>query len=123
MGKTSDKETMAMLVYHECIHQVKEGDSLEDNLRAAFKAAQNHWTVSDEDTQMMGAVLAVHQSSSPDDQARLKAEIDVIKALNAASSGIPVDMVSVLDGTKDIDPVGLNKIWREVKKESEKSHQ
>jgi hypothetical protein len=113
----SERETMTMLVYHECVHQVKEGNSLEDNLRSAFKAAQNHWTVMDEDTQMMGAVLAVHQASSPEDQKRLKAEIDFFKALNAATSGIPVDMPSVLDRTKDVEPVGINKIWREVKKD------
>lgn len=112
-----EQEVKAMLVYNECVYHVDENDSLEDKLHSAFMAAQNHWMVLDENPQMMGAVLAVHEKSSEEDQARLKAEIDVIKSLNAVISGVPVDMASVLDRIQDVEPIGLNRIWRNVKKD------
>ena len=110
----SEQETMAMLVFAEVKHHIKEEDSLEDRCKAAFKAAKGHWMVTDEEIQFAGAIAAVYDKCDDDEKARVKAAIDFMKALKAATSGVPVDMAQVLKQHEGVKPIALNKLWREA---------
>jgi hypothetical protein len=114
----SDQETMIMLVMADAKHAVKAEDTFEDRLTAAMSAAKNHWMVTDEQLQFKGAIMAVYPSCNPEEQARLKAELDLLKTIAAASSGIPVDVPAVLDRTSKFEGIGLGKLWREAERAS-----
>jgi len=118
MKDMSDQETMIMLVMHDSKHAVKAEDTFEDRLTAAMSAAKAHWMVTDEQLQFKGAVMAVYPSCNPEEQARLKAELDLLKAVAAASSGNPVNLTAVLERTDKYEPIGLGKLWREAERAS-----
>ena len=104
-------DNLIMLVMMEAGSAIKPDDSLEDRCRSAMKAAKNHWMVLDEDSQFKGAVAALYEQANEDEKVRIKAEFDSLKFLSAMLNGVPVDF----DAIEPLEnPVGLNKIWREV---------
>lgn len=87
--------------------------TLEGRLRAAMEATKNHWVVTSEDDRFRAAVAGVMLLSNDEEKERIKLEIDQIRMLGAAFSGIPVDFAVV----KPLDnPIGLMKMWGKVKK-------
>ena len=94
------------------------GESLQDRMKAAMRKVQGHWLITDEDGQMLVAVGVVLMDATPDETEKIEAEVRVLKALNAAISGIPVDFGAVLNEANIEDPVGINGIWLDVKKET-----
>lgn len=114
----SDQDTMIMLVMADARPFVKPDDTLEDRLKAAMSAAKGHWVVKDEQLQFKGAIMAVYPSCSDEEKQRIEAEMDVLKAIAAASSGVPVDIASVLDRTSKFEGIGLGKLFREAERVS-----
>ena len=93
--------------------------STEDMLRAAMRAAKNHWhiAVESEDTQFRSAVGAVllwlQDQGDTESAARIVAELRMLGALSAACAGIPVDIGAAVDAEKDHKPFGLLECGRE----------
>jgi hypothetical protein len=104
-------DNLILLVMAESRMAVKPEDSLEDRCRASMKAAKGHWMVLDEDMQFKGAIAAVLETANDEETHRITSELEVLKALSAAMSGVPVDFGSVAPAE---NAVGLSKIWREV---------
>lgn len=97
------------------VERLPEGTSLEDRIRTAMKATHRHWMVTDEDAQFRAAVAAAILTGSDDEQERLKQEVDSLKSLNALISGVPVDLDRMVEQAKASQPVGLLKLWDEVR--------
>lgn len=104
-------DNLAMLVAMEAKMAIKPEDSLEDQCRAAMKAAKGHWMVLDEDTQFKGAVAAIYELSDEETRGRIVVELEALKALSALLSGVPVDFENV---TIPDNPIGLRDLWQEV---------
>lgn len=107
------------LVVSECEAAIKDcSDNLEARLRAAMKAAANHWMVFDKNLQFLGAVGAVmeHYGKDSPEYERLAAELDGLKKFNAivqaAQAGLSVDLSNVSMPTHE--PIGLMKLWHET---------
>lgn len=105
----------ASMIEAEARDAIKNADSLEDKLKAAFNVARNHWMFTDENTQFSGGVGAVMVSVGPEHEyfARLETELKMLRGLNALLSGIPVDISQIVP--EGFEAVGLNNIWHEVK--------
>lgn len=105
-------DNLILLVSAEAGTAIDPDDPLEDRCRAAMKAVQHHWMVTDEDRQFKGAVAAVYSASTdPDERNRIQAELESLRDLAALMSGVPVD----LGAARPLDnPIGLRRIWLEV---------
>ncbi len=87
-------------------------DDLAERFAAACKVAQGHWMAPSEDDGFLGAVGALYELADEDERTRILAECESIKVMNAMLSGVPVD----LDAIEALeDPIGLMKIWRDVR--------
>jgi len=106
-------DVQTALVMADAAGQVDPTQPLADRFRAAFRAAANHWMVLDEDRQFNGAVAAVHEKATDEERARIEAELEAIKYLNAMLSGVRVDVDAIpnLSG----EPLHLLDLWREAK--------
>lgn len=102
---------MLSLVATECREAARSADTLDDRIKAAFKAARNHWMVRDENEQFQGAVAGIYELSDETDRERIKMEMDGLRALSALFSGVPVDMSQIPIPEK---PIGLLKTWKET---------
>lgn len=98
---------------------VKEnaGKPLEDRLRIAMRKIIGYWCVTDEDKQFRAAIGAVLCEADDEEKIRIEEELDTLKVLNAAISGVPVNFDAVRISE---NPIGLVKLWREIK-EAEKA--
>ncbi len=101
------------------ITEIKQGidssDSIENRFRTAMIQAKNHWLVVDEDGQLRAAIGAVLVTATEDEKERIHAELDVIKALSAATTGVPVDFDALkMSG----NPIGILNLWRELKEKT-----
>ena len=101
---------IAAIVMTECLSAAKGKVTLDEIIDACFGVAKNHWLTIDENGQYLGAIGAILQLSSDEDEARMRAELDVVKALNAAMSGVPVDMSALPEPPEN--PVCLQKRWK-----------
>jgi hypothetical protein len=90
-------------------------EGVENQLRAAMRAALDHWLLTNEDIQIKAAIAGVLMICNEEDKARITRELDFWTALSAAISGIPVDMAQVLAGQEGYEPIGLRRLWEEVK--------
>lgn len=86
--------------------------TVEDRLRAAYATTRHHWLVTDEDTRMRAGVGGVLLTCSPEEKARIEAELRALRSFAAAASGIPVDFGALIDEEAPA-PIGLMRIWRE----------
>ena len=103
-----------MIVIAEAKSAAEGKDTLEDKLTAAMNSARNHWMVLDEDKQFRGAVGAVMLLVDDETKRRLELEMKSLNALSAMISGVPVDIEQI---EVSEDPIGLLKMWKELKKE------
>jgi hypothetical protein len=86
--------------------------TLEEKLRAAMELTKDHWMAVDENERFQAAVGAVLCDASQEDKARIQAELQPLKMLGAAAQGIPVDFSQMVVPE---NPIGLMKLWHEVK--------
>lgn len=112
-------DAMIGLVALEAEDAAKNEPTLEGKLRAAMKAAANHWMVLDRDLQLKGALAAVLTLVGVDsaDGQRIQHELRLHRALNAAAAGVPVDfgaLFSENDETPKPEPLKLADLWREA---------
>jgi hypothetical protein len=107
---------MIAIVMTEARAAAENEETFEGKLRAAMKSAAHHWMVLDEPTQQQGALAAVLDLVGPesDEGRRIQHEMKIHRALQAASSGIPVDFGAMLEGDAP-EPIGLAKLWTEAK--------
>ncbi len=103
-----------MIVIAEAKSAAEGKNTLEDKLTAAMNAARNHWMVIDEDKQFRGAVGAVMLLVDDETRDRIELEMKTLNAMSAIFSGVPVDIERVEVAE---DPIGLLKMWKELKKE------
>jgi hypothetical protein len=90
---------------------------LTERAKKCMRAALSHFMVSDENKQFSGAVAALHALSSPDEQARIEKTTRLLRALDAACDGVPVDVGAMLDDDDRVEGFPLAKLWDEVKEE------
>ncbi len=93
----------------------RDGLSLEDRARAAMRATRSHWLATDEADQFAAACEGLARTCSPEEVERIEAELRTNMALNALLSGVPVDLEAALAAKGDTEPLGLSKLWREIK--------
>lgn len=86
--------------------------TVEEKLKAAMEMTKDHWMAVDESERFQAAIGAVLADASPEDKARIEAELRPLKMLGAAQQGIPVDF-SQLEVPEN--PIGLMQLWHEVK--------
>ena len=98
-------------------------NSLKENCQIAMKLAKDHWLISqynNEQNSFMSAVLAIssfYGIKSPEFE-QIKAEMVFINATQFTPSNVPIDWQELLSQMpKDIKPIGLMKIWKEIKNE------
>lgn len=99
----------------EAKNAAENGETLEDKLKLAMKAMDNHWIVPNKDDQFRAALAGVMSIVDGEDRDRLNAEILQLKTLNAALGGVPVDLSSM---EKLENPIGLIGMWNEIRSES-----
>lgn len=111
----TELEAEAMLVIAECQTPCADEPDVVERLRKAMKAARDHHMVTDEVTQFRGAVGAVllDPLTTDEEKRRLEREINVLRALGAAQSGVPVNFGALLP-EEDYEPIGILKIWHET---------
>lgn len=110
-------DAMLMIVATEAKARIegKTFATVEEKLKEAMRATKDHWGVTDEQMQFKAAIAAVLlDKPSPEDKARIEEELNVLKMLGAAMQGIPVDFSQMVPPEK---PLGLNKLWQDVKAE------
>ena len=82
-------------------------EDLEERAKACMKAAHGHWMVTNEDEQFSGAIAALMMLSSDEEKERIEYAVKISRALNAATSGIPVNFDELFD--TEIEPLPLVK--------------
>jgi hypothetical protein len=111
-----DEMDMVSFVAQTIDDDFKKETSLEDRLRVAMRAASKHWMVTDRDTQLKGAVIAVMTHATPEEQNRIKRSLEaprnVAATLKALVAGVPVDLSRVEAPDADVIPFGA--LWREA---------
>lgn len=91
----SMKNTIA-IACHEARAGLK-GLPLEARCRQAFRAVKGHWMVTDQNEQFQAAVAAILlETEDATERERIEYTVETMKAIAAASQGIPVDFGSVL---------------------------
>ena len=93
---------------------------LEDRLKISMRGALNHWLVIDEESQFKMAIGAVMVEATEEERERIETDLKLLRALSSAASGVPVDFGRLMEGLRGGDspkPVGLRKLWDDVKKE------
>jgi hypothetical protein len=94
-------------------------EELEELLKTAFRLACRQtneifmW-VSQENDLFTVAIAAVHTLVGEEDKHRLEHELKVLRSLNAAAEGLPIDFSQLADGP---EPIGLQKLWKRIKRE------
>ena len=94
--------------------QIDQAVTLEDKLRAAMKEGHDYWASTDDDLRLRASVGAVisGMDRDSDDYQRIILELQNLRALGAALSGVPVafDQIEPME-----NPVGIVKLWEETR--------
>ena len=93
--------------------------TLKERLLAAMRAARKDdvlWFLYDNtgDDAFRCAVGAVMVGASAEEREQITAELRALRAISAATQGVPVDMAAVLDGMKPESALGLMGLWQEA---------
>ena len=76
--------------------EAEVGTTLDERLWLAMKCTSNHWMVTDEESQFMAAVTAVHGLSDAGDKARIEDELKSMRQLaaiiQASQTGLTVNI-------------------------------
>ncbi len=105
---------IASILNSEC-SDIPGGGDAEEIIRAVFKKGKNHWMCHTESQAFNASVAVVYLKMNETDRVRMKATCDGLKAINAAISGVPIDVEAVLLAQEGIELFPLRKYWDEVK--------
>lgn len=94
--------------------QLDKSDSIETKLKKAMRLAKNHWLVVDEDKCFRCAIGAVLLGASDEEKTIILQEMEMIKALSSAISGVPVDFGAVFEKFETEKFYGLIGMWKEM---------
>ena len=108
------------IAYTEARPEVDKAESTAEKLYAAMRVCKGHWMVTDPNEQLVAAVAtvmtALQEAGNLADYGRLQTETRMVRALGAASAGLPIDFTQlVLDD--NFEPFGLGAMWREILEE------
>jgi hypothetical protein len=111
-GNMAIPNTM-LIAISETASQIKgKHTDVKDMLRESMKIMSNHWLVTWEDQRFRAAVGAVMLLCTPEEKNTLEKEMKLLQGLSVATSGIPVDLTSLIE--EDFVPIGALGIWKEV---------
>ncbi len=112
----------AQIIKHDIENAPELGDDVtpEDVARIAFTSCLKEsttWMLGTEDEKFRAGCggLLLHYFKDDDVRERIEYELQTLKSLSAAISGVPVNFGAVL--REDIEPIGLLNIFKEVKGE------
>lgn len=91
-------------------------ETAEDIVKAAMVAARNDnnsWLLTRDEDRVNAAIVAAFPLLKEEDQERLKREMTFFKALEATSTGVPVDFASLMSETEAAKLLGIRKLWEE----------
>ncbi len=94
--------------------RITEVEGTEAKLREAMKCAdESCWMSVNEEYNFKAAVGAVLVDIGIDheDYPRITRELEILRGLGAASSGVPVDFGALLEGAVGHKPFGLTRMW------------
>jgi hypothetical protein len=95
------------------------GQKAEIILQAAMAAAHdNNYTfmlVKEED-KLKAAIGAAFLVMNEEDKERVCKELAVLKAINAATQGVPVNFAALCEPEEGYQSIDINKLWEESKK-------
>lgn len=117
-----ERESAVMLTANIVRQYLPTDGELEDVIKAAFDCVHDDdkaWMLADEDAKLLagtGAVL-IYYKDNDDMRERIEAELTVLRALSAATTGIPVDFGRLLNN--ELEPVGLLNAFRKAKERAE----
>lgn len=109
-----DITTVIAIIEAECRSKLEGATTPQEMLKIAFRGAKNHWMFTNEGEQQRGAIGAAMLHMAPEDSATVGRELQVLSALNASASGVPVDLAQV-DVPENV--IGILKIYNEVRDE------
>ena len=109
----SNIKTAIALIEAEAREGIKNAETIEGKFKAAFGVAKNHWMFTDEDIQYRSGIGVVMSSIEKDskDYQRIESELNMLKTLSAAMSGVSVNFPESND---DFDAIGIQGIWEEA---------
>ena len=84
--------------------------------RLAFKDASEYLMSTDDDVRFKGGIGAVmlHLGTDHPEYKRIEIELEQLKTLSAAMSGIPVDWAQTPTMPDDFEAIGIVKLWKEI---------
>lgn len=91
-------------------------ETLEDKFKVAFTEASDYWMSADDDVRFKGGIGAVmlHVGTDSPEYKRITIELEQLKTLEAAMSGIPVDWEQAPQLPDDFEVIGIIKLWKEI---------
>lgn len=104
----------SQIIEDKWIKALPEDATEEQIVAAAMKGAFDDnctWMAGNDNDKFLCALAALARHYLKDDEmmARMRHEISMLKAISAATSGVPVDFAAMLGGDEDPPkPVGLN---------------
>lgn len=108
-------DNVLMIGIAEIRLHLKGIDGLEDRFSAACRQAHELWVTGDDEARFKAAVAAtILETSDPIEKDRLVRSTEILKAMSAAMSGIPVDFDRAIPDS-DFEPLPLLGIWHETR--------
>lgn len=94
---------------------------ITEKLKIAMNITRGHWLITDEDERFRSAIGAVMMHYGKDSQEFKRLEWELVQlrkisaGLNAMQQGISVDLESMVSEESEFKPIGLMKLWKEIK--------
>jgi hypothetical protein len=113
-------DVLLRIIAAECKRACSGEADLEQRTRKAMaEVAAGHWMAAgddSEDVRFRGAIAGVMlaDETTDDDKARLVRTINLLRSLQAATQGVPVDFEALIDETGP-QALPLSKWWNEEK--------
>jgi len=117
MDKSTTVVAMVATEAREAIDTLLAGkpeSGFKDKMLAAVKVAQANFMAPSNDEQFKGVVTALYERSDEEMKARIKADLEALKILNAMLSGVPVDLSTIKHPE---NPLGLMGMFHECRAE------
>ncbi len=109
----------ASYIYNTNSQALAECETVKGKFRVAFGEAKNYWGSTDDEVRFGGGVGAVMLDLGQEHPMyeKIERELEMLRDLSAAISGVPVDMEAAFNklGQDDDEPIGIMGIWMEVK--------
>jgi hypothetical protein len=82
---------------------------------AESRRQRSAWLLSTDDERFRVGLNVLYLFVDDDTKRRIESEVGVLKALNAAASGVPIDFETVFEGVDPDNVIGLQKLFEESK--------